>query len=289
MLLPPGIAAAHTGDGDTAPTLATAVTLDPWLALPLAAAALLYARGLRALWRGARAGAGVPVCAATAFGTGIALLAVAFIWPLDALGEWSLAAHMAQHMLLVAGAAPLLVAGRPGPVLLAALPTTWARRAGRAARLVAASGIARRLSGAGFATLLQVIVVWGWHAPVAMQAALRDDAVHYAMHASFVVAGLLFWHAVFSAVRDPRSGIAPAAAALAATMLQMGLLGALLTFGLTSRYPFYADRAVLLGLTPLEDQQLAGLIMWVPGAVPYLLGALVVAGAWLRRSARFDH
>jgi hypothetical protein len=115
-LAAPGAAAHQAAEADGVPTLATAWTLDPWLIAPLAIMLLLYAVGACRLWRA------VGVARVTAFALGAACLFAALVWPLDAYGEWSFAAHMAQHMILLAAAPPLLLLGRPGPAMVAALP-----------------------------------------------------------------------------------------------------------------------------------------------------------------------
>ena len=197
---------------------------------------------------------------AALFAAGWLALGAALLSPLDALADSSLAAHMVQHMVLLAVAPPLLVAGRAFAVVLGVLPTALARGFARVGRWRAWP------SGLGAATLLQLVVLWGWHAPHAIAWASRSDAVHWAMHGSFVVAGILFWTALW---RSARGGIA-----VAVTMAHMGLLAALMTFSPRAWYAEYPD---------LVDQQLAGLIMWVPGSVPYLVGGLALAAAWLRR------
>jgi putative membrane protein len=278
-------APAHAPESDAAPGLAQAFSIDPWLLLPWAASLLLYLLGLRRLWRRGRR-SGVGALQAISFLCGWLTLGLATLWPLDALGTWSLAAHMGQHMLLMALAPPLLLAGLPGPVWLSALPAGAARRIGAALHAPALRGAWRWSSGLAIASALQAAAMWGWHAPAAMQAALQSDPVHYAMHASFLITGLLFWSAVLRSLRAPAAGVAAALAALIATMLQMGLLSALLVFAERPLYPWYLERALQLGLSALEDQQLAGLIMWVPAAVPYLLGGLILAAAWLVRGER---
>jgi len=129
-------------------------------------------------------------------------------------------------------------------------------------------------------------VMWGWHLPAVMDLTLRDDAVHWLMHASFLAVGLWFWGALLRGIRDPGAGAGSGAVAIIGSMMAMGLLGALLTFADAPRYPTYMARARHAGVSALEDQQLAGLIMWVPSALPYLIGGLVIAALWLRRSER---
>lgn len=282
----PGRAVAHPGDA--APDLASAWTYDPLLLLPLAAGILMYATGLVLYWGRAGPGHGIRVAEAGAFLAGILALSAALVWPLDVLGEWSLAMHMAQHMLLIAVAAPLILLGRPGIAWLRALPTAWARRVTWPLRALKRRKMLAAFAGITAATLLQAGVMWGWHAPKAMQFALANDFAHYAMHGSFLAAGFFFWLALLGSLRENAAGFGAGAIALVGTMVQMGLLSALLTFSQLPRYPWYFERSAALGLTPLEDQQLAGLIMWVPGAVPYLIGALWLMAAWLRRSERGD-
>lgn len=263
------------------------MTLDPLLLSPLLLCLALYGSGLRRLWKGG-VGHGVNSLQAAAFLSGWLALALSLVWPLDAFAEWSLAAHMAQHMLLMAVAPPLLVAGLAGPAMLVALPANATRGLMRPLRRVMACRPARLLGTPPVAMLLQGAVMWCWHLPAAMDAAARSIPIHNSMHLSFLLAGVLFWESLLRSLRQP-SGAGPGIIAIVGTMMQMGLLGALLTFAEQSRYPHYAGRAPQLGLTALEDQQLAGLIMWVPAAIPYLIGGLMLAGLWLNRMERQLH
>lgn len=266
----PAAAVAHDG-GHGVPRLATAWTFPPLLLVPLALFVGLYVLGLRRLWRGGHGGRGVSRAEGAAFGGGVLALLLATVWPFDALGEWSLAAHMAQHMLLLAVAPPLLLAARPRAALAAALPAAWARGLHRCARACAIPPL-RSLAGA---TLANVAVMWGWHMPAALELALASEAVHWLMHASFLGAGLWLWTLLWQRLRDDAAGGALAGTvAIVVVMMQMGFLGALLTFSRRALYPFYAARAPELGLDVLADQQLAGLIMWVPSCLPYLAGAI---------------
>jgi putative membrane protein len=268
LLVACATAGAHQAEGP--PTLASAWSLSPWILVPLAALALGYAGGLARLWRRAGVGRGVDGAQAGAFGLGMVVLVLALVWPLDALGGWSLAAHMAQHMLLLALAPPLLLAGRPWAVVVQALPARLSRALHRA------GGPASRalLPALVAASVLHAAVMLLWHLPAATQWALRVEWVHWTMHGSFLVAGLWFWSALLRCLRDPKIGAGAGVMALLAVMIQMGLVGGLLTFSRRSLYPVYELRAPALGLDPLGDQQLAGLLMWVPACLPYLFGAL---------------
>jgi putative membrane protein len=189
-----------------------------------------------------------------AFGAGIALLAVLFVSPLCALTSALFAARTAHHAILVAAAAPLFALALPHPTRLGGSLARW--------------------------TGLQAIVLWAWHYPPLYATALASDAVYWAMQGSLLATALMFWAALRQA------SVTTAVAALLATMVQMGLLGALITFSGGPLYTPHFLTTTPWGLSPLEDQQLAGLIMWAPAAAVYLAAALVVAGRWLRDEAR---
>ncbi|MEN4902646.1 cytochrome c oxidase assembly protein [Luteimonas sp. TWI1437] len=261
------------------PTLASAWTLSPWTLLPLLALAVLYARGLTRLWHRAGIGRGVSRGEVGAFAAGMLALGAAMVWPLDAFAAYALSAHVAQHMTLLALAPPLLLAGRPFAIAAAALPGRWAARLHRRLHRPLSS-LATALAPAA---VMHGATMWLWHLPGATAAALADTALHRAMHASFLVAGVWFWAAVWRRLRAPDAGAVGGLVALVAVMMQMGFLGALLTFAPRLLYPVYTDRALRVGLDPLRDQQLAGLLMWVPSCVPYIVVGLWLVVALLRR------
>lgn len=262
-------ALAMCAAGDVPPTLASAWSPTWWL-LPGAAWALAYAVGLAALWHRAGVGRGIGVVAAAAFWLGAGVVALATLWPLHALGEWSLAAHMAQHMLLLALAPPLLLAGRPVAAVAHALPQAWAGRLHRAC-----APLHRALAGQlGAASVAHGAVMALWHFPGVITLAMSSTALHLLMHVSFLAAGLWFWMAAWQRIREPAVGAGAGVIALVSMMMVMGFTGALLTFAPRLLYPVYAIRAPQVGLDPLIDQQLAGLLMWVPSCLPYLAGGL---------------
>lgn len=270
LLAGAGPAVAHDA-GHGVPGLAEAWTLSPLVLVPLLLFAGLYGRGLWRLWAGGHAGRGISRPQALAAAAGVLALLLATVWPFDALGDWSLAAHMAQHMLLLAVAPPLLLPARPRAALAAALPAAGARALHAVARACAVP----MLRSLAAATLANVAVMWGWHLPAALALALASEPVHWLMHGSFLGAGLWLWTLLWQRLRDDVSGGALAGAvAIVAVMMQMGFLGALLTFSRRPLYPHYAARAPELGLDVLLDQQLAGLVMWVPACLPYLAGAV---------------
>jgi putative membrane protein len=251
-------------------------TLSSQVAAAAGLAALLaYSVGAWRQWPG-QGRRGVPASEALLFLAGIIGLWAATSGTLHALGRWSLAAHMGQHMLLFAYVPALLVAARPGRAFAHALPHL-APRAGVGAQ-------DSRLAGTLVAaTAVHSMVMWFWHHPAAISTTLLDDRLQLAMHASFVLSGLWFWSALLGHMRHAAAPVGTAMLALVTIMMQMGLLGALLTFSPRVLYPICSERAPLLGLEPISDQQLAGLIMWVPACLPYLLGALWLMQRWFRQ------
>jgi putative membrane protein len=133
------------------------------------------------------------------------------------------------------------------------------------------------------AWLLHALAVLLWHLPGLYQRAAQSELLHALQHTSFLVTALLFWYSVLPAAAL-RQLHGAAILSLFGTMVYTGGLGALLTLGRELWYPGYGGAAPLWGLTALEDQQLAGLIMWVPGGVSYLLAAAWLVVDWLRVS-----
>ena len=250
------------------------------IALPLGLSLILYARGVRTVWRAAGRGHGVRVAEAGAFTLGWAVLVVALVSPLHRLGETLLSAHMAQHELLMAVAAPLLVLGRPLVPFLWALPPAWRRLAGSWSSGRALRAGWEAVTHPVAAWTLHALAIWIWHVPSLYQATLGSEAAHAAQHASFLGTGLLFWWTVLRR-RGTRIGTPAAVVALFTTAVHTSLLGALLVVAPRVWYPIY-DTTAAWGLTPLQDQQLAGLLMWVPGGLVYAAAALILLATWLR-------
>jgi cytochrome c oxidase assembly factor CtaG len=247
--------------------------------------AALYGRGLATLWRRAGVGSGVSRREVAAFAAGWLALAVALVSPVHAIGGVLFSVHMVQHELLVALAAPLLVLGRPLVAAVWALPPSWRRAAGDVGRRPAVHAAADSVTSPGVATVLHGAALWLGHVPVFYALTLRSELAHAAQHASFLGTALLFWWAVLS----PRARGARAGAGIAAlfvTTLHTGVLGALIAVSERLWVPAYAGTTGPWGLMPLEDQQLAGVVMWVPGSVAYVAAALWLFAGWLRESGR---
>jgi cytochrome c oxidase assembly factor CtaG len=183
---------------------------------------------------------------------------------------------MTQHELLMLVAAPLLAIGRPMVPMLFALPRQW-RSLPNGAAVV-------RLASSPFAVfLLHAVALWIWHIPFLYEAAVLDDRIHLVQHVCFAGTAMLFWWGLIRG-RYGRLGYGAALIYIFATALHSGGLGALLTFSDRAWYPLYAQRAG--ASEALADQQLAGVIMWVPAGVVMMLFGLALFAAWLGESER---
>ena len=207
------------------------------------------------------------------FVSGWLLLAIALISPLCRMAATLAWAHMVQHVILVALAPPLLVLGAwsrmPG----------WPSRGWPSDRRGTALGnhALRMLGGPTAASILYAVAIWAAHVPLIYQAALKDATTHVVVAYGLVAVSVVFWRAVIDATLNPRASRGGSALlALFSAMVQTGLLGALLVWSPTPWYPVFAGSAAIWGMTPLEDQQLAGLIMWVPMGAIYLTAGLIV-------------
>jgi len=244
-------------------------TLSAEVTLPLAAALLLYGIGFVRLRRRSDRGRDGRRRGAIRFAAGWLSLAGALTSPLHEGGERSFALHMIEHEIIMLVAALLLVAARPGPVLLWALPRPVRRQFGAVARWPLWRGLANPF----VATFIQAAAMIGWHAPALFDLALESEGWHIVQHLCFIASALLFWWAMLN--NEGRGGRMAAALCLFVTAMIGGGLGALMAL---SHSPWYAPYAALgltpAGLTPAEDQQLAGLIMWVPGGLYHLAAAL---------------
>ncbi|HET8726375.1 MAG TPA: cytochrome c oxidase assembly protein [Alphaproteobacteria bacterium] len=273
---------AHADHPPAPHDLWTTWTFDPWALVPMALTAAAYACGVHRMWRRAGLGCGIRIWQAASFAAGYVFLLVALVSPLDGLGEALFSAHMAQHVVLMTLAAPLIILGLPLPAMLLGLPPSWRHRLlvlGRSAPWRSAWSF---LGLPFVAAFLQLAVLWSWHAPALFQATLASDLVHGVMHASMLGAALLFWWAALPLGRRRRPAFLSAAFSIAVTLKLSGLLGALLSFAGTPLYPAYEGHSEAWGLTLLEDQQLAGLIMWVSGGPIYIVACIALMALWFR-------
>ncbi|MGB8362772.1 MAG: cytochrome c oxidase assembly protein [Acidimicrobiia bacterium] len=235
-----------------------------WVVAPLGATAWLYLRGMSRL-PGTTAKGKRHVGA----GCALALLLLIFAPPLERATEMLFSAHMVQHLVLIAPIPVLLIYGHVGRGLVMGLPdplrrTSWRlrHRAGRALdRLTTLPAIA----------VFFALVIWGWHVPALYDAAVAHEPIHLLEHASMLAASFLFWDAVM----DARRGFLGRSILVFGTAFQTGLLGAVLVF---ARSPLYESHLhqTFVSWSPLFDQQLAGLIMWVPMGGVFLSAVAVI-------------
>jgi putative membrane protein len=204
--------------------------------------ALLACAGILVAWRrfGAEAGR-LPIW------IGVGLIAALFLSPLCALTVALFSARTVHHVLLLVAVAPLLAMAFP-----------------------AAPRSRQETVPLGLLAAIQAVVLWFWHIPPVYSVAISVAAVYWAMQASLLGVSFCLWQRALRQSEDAGAVVF----AMLGTSIQMGLLGALLTFAPTPLYEAHLDTTHSFGLTPLSDQQLAGLIMWVPAALPYLAAAL---------------
>jgi putative membrane protein len=201
------------------------------------AVALVLCAALLAAKRRGGDGIGWPLAA------GLVWLLVLFVSPLCALTTALFSARATHHLLLIAVVAPMLALAFP----------------------------ARARAPLGAPAALQALVLWAWHVPQLYAAAIGPPALYWTMQLSLLGSAVWFWRGVLGA-----AAAGPALLALGLTIVQMGMLGALLTFAAVPLYGPHLATTAAFGLDALEDQRLAGLIMWVPAALPYLLAALLL-------------
>jgi cytochrome c oxidase assembly factor CtaG len=273
----PAVALAHGGHehGGGGPGW----MFDPWVVLPLLLALIVFLVGQARLARRST----TERKRSWLFLAGWAVLGLALVSPLHQGGEASFTLHMIEHGLIMLAATLLLAASHAGGILAWGLPAPLRRSlAGGWKRPLAA--LWKRLTEPVTATVIQAIVMWAWHAPVLFDRALRNDGWHVAQHLSFFAASLLFW----SAMLNPRrGGYLLSAACLFLTSLVEGALSALMSLSASPWYPAYAAMGLSgIGLDPVTDQQLAGLVMWIPGGLVHGAAALVLLYRWLGDEGR---
>jgi putative membrane protein len=271
------LAHAHTPRADEA-----GATLQLVVGVLLAIACVLYVAGVRHVLAGSAAVAGVRRSAAL-FAAGWATLFAALVWPLAPFTEGLFSAHMVQHELMMVVAAPLLVLGRPLAMWTWALPARSRAAAARPLRSRAFARVWNRAASPLGATVLHAAAIWTWHVPRVFELSEASAAAHALQHVAFLATGVLFWWALLKPARGARVGAA--VGCLFITMLHTGALGVLLTFSADVWYPAATAHAHAFGLTPLEDQQLGGLVMWVVGSLPYVVAALALAARWFTEPA----
>src|SRR5579875_989475 len=252
--------------------------LDPVLLLGIALIVGLYCYGLGPYRRKYYPNERVDRLKVGYFAAGTLILALALVSPLDALSDtYFFSAHMIQHMLISVVTPPLWLLGIPSWMVerLFMRPTV-----GRIARWLCGPVVAFGLFNAD---------LWLWHAPPLYDATLSNDTIHIIEHLTFIGFGLLFWAPILS----PTPAIPRISRGFGVLYLFLGCqpmvaLGALITFASQPLYQPYVTAPHIWGSTPLGDQQLGGLIMWLPSNIPALIGLSVLFFKWVEAHDRAE-
>lgn len=263
--------------------------LRPTVLLVLGTLAALYLVGwrrLRALARkrpaGERPRKRAPLAAGwklAAYWGGLLTLAIALISPVDVLSGQLLFMHMTQHLLLTMVAVPLLLVGNPFPVLVWGLPRRARHRV--SGLLNERSAIRRALAkvtAPGIVWLLYVCALIGWHDPMLYDWALRNRFVHDLEHLSFFITTmLLWWHILGVAPRLHRSMTVGQRIVYTISVVPVSvIIGVVIAFATTPVYPYYASVPRIMNLSVIEDQIIAGILMWIPGSEMFFWVAIIV-------------
>jgi putative membrane protein len=258
-----------------------------WLLRQRAGAGQRYRRAVRSRWRLA------VTWRLVAYWAGLFFIALALLSPIDALGQQLFFMHMIQHLLLIMIAPPLLLVANPMPFVLWGLPDGLRRRVGGLfSQALHRDSAFRR----GLRTVTQPGIVWmtwvicliGWHDPGMYNAALRHEWVHDLEHLTFFIPSMfLWWHLTGAGPRLRKQASLLARIALVISAVPPNMLtGIVLAFAEKGYYSYYEAVPRLWGIDVLTDQQLGGVIMWVPGSMMYIIAALILIGRFLSQEDR---
>jgi len=253
---------------------------EPGIVLPMLLFATMYGAGAlrrgnpaRLRWRHA------------SFAAGWLSLFLALTSPIHELGEQLFSAHMLQHEIMMLVSAPLIAAAHPAATCLWAFAPRQRSAIGAWMHRIESSPVMRFISAPLNAWILGAAALWVWHVPALYQATLRSDWIHAAQHLSFFLSAVVFWSALYGMGRSA-TNFGAATLYVFGTAVHCSALGALLTFSSVLWYPAYANSTMRWGLTPLDDQQLGGVIMWVPSGVVFIAIALALIARWISESDR---
>lgn len=268
---------AHTGSPVTPHDLATSWDLGNGALISLALIGVLAVTGHRRASRRSSHDSGAIVRLLV----GLSLIGLALVSPLDAGSQSLASAHMVQHLILMVVAAPLIASGNPVDLVMSGLPRDMRRAVGSARRqLRLTPSTTARFANVAVVVPAFIATTWVWHSSSFYERALQSAPTHITEHAMFVVTSVAFWSMIGRA-RTARAGsgfrtttAGPAVLILFGVMMSNVFLGALMTFARTPWYPSYSETTTAFGLSPLADQQLAGVLMWVPPSIVYLAAAM---------------
>ena len=274
-----GAANAHVLDSGERQAPSLTWSFEPWVVILLVTSLVLYIRGWLELRSRTKLGRPVHTRRLLAFVSGWLSLGASLCSPLDTLSDLLFSVHMVQHEAMMIVAAPLMVLGQP--------ITMWLWAFSRKPRATIAGAFLNRgwlrfwhfISAPMSAWFLHVAVLWGWHMPRYFEAALLSPCIHALQHLSFFLSATLLWWTIVGEASHGHRGAAMLS--VFTTMVHTGALGALLTLAPRVWYPSYIETCTALGIDPLHDQQLGGLVMWVPTGLAYVIGAMIIVWRWL--------
>lgn len=254
-------------------------------AVCLVTAGIAYTVGVRRLWQTAAGRQTIRRWHVAAFALGCMSIAISLLSRLDALSDVLFSAHMVQHEILMLLSAPLMVLGRPFIATLWSLPAPVRAAVASIANRPPIAMAWERISGPFTVLFLHAAVLWVWHVPVLFEAALHNETIHAFQHLGFFLTAALFWWALVHG-RYGRLGYGAGVLYVFATAMHSQVLGALLTFAAHGWYPTHATRTAAAYIDPIADQQLAGIVMWIPFGAVFLVVGLALFAAWLGEAER---
>lgn len=263
---------------------------DFWILFQLSIVAYLYRQGVHKLWQRIGFGRGIKSWQYRCFWLGMAILLLALVSPIDTISQELAYIHMIQHTLMMLLAAPLLVLAAPELALLCALANRLRQKLWRCRQYFQKQRWpVALLWHSTFIWLFHAIILWIWHLPILYVAALRFDFIHYLQHLSFFLAACFFWRMLFEPIKRIRNNQGLAILYLFTTSLHAAALGVFMALASEPWYIDYTLSAPRWGLSALEDQQLAGLIMWMPACLLYAFAAAIVLVMCFHELDRLDH
>jgi cytochrome c oxidase assembly factor CtaG len=265
-------------------------TLEPTVLAGVALAAVIYVRGLRRLGERARHGKSVDGLRITYFFVGLCAVLLALVSPIDAYSARLLSVHMVQHLLLLMIAPPLLLLGKPIPVLLVGAPHDLVRWVARShARTPWFHALTRTLTTPWVAWTTATLVMLIWHVPALYDAALQNTGIHLFEHLCFLATGILFWWVIIEPFPGPeRVAAGWRLVYVLAAMLPGTALGTLFVLAPSPLYAYYAALPQLWGTSALSDQGNAGFIMMTGEDFAMGVAAIPLFAALMNRIERWE-
>jgi len=267
------LALLHTG----ARISVTSFTVHPSTVVGIVGLAALYEHRARALRRAAETGQhpGSTPRPSQRVAFYVALL-VMFLslngWLHDLSDSYLFSAHMVQHLMLALVVAPLMIMGTPGAMLRPVL------------RVPGVMPLARWLTAPTHCFAIFNVVVAGWHLPPLYNYALAHHPVHIAQHLMFLVASVIMWWPVLSPLPElPRLSYPGQMLYLFLLTIPMAIVSVYISYADTILYPLYSSAPRMWGITPMDDQLIGGLIMWIPGGLYFFTIISVVFFRWQQR------